>query len=244
MRYVGAARVTTRHSCPAGDCQRCQTPGASNPVARHRVLSDKMGVCAPGPVARRGRCRGHRQGRIIRGTALRVGPAPQPWVAAGMLSAFRKWGTTPALGFALGAVRDAEATAIVDVDDPMQEEVSFAEAEYRTTVLANSLLDRGAQPGTTVGILGRNSRAYAETIVAVSRTGADLVYLNTGSNAEQVAAACAAHDITMLIHDQEFAGICPGAVLSLGLDDRPASRCWTPCPTAATWALCAHPPNM
>lgn len=153
--------------------------------------------------------------------ALRSGLARprNPWVAAGMLSALRKWGTTPALGFALGAVRDAEATAIVDVDDPMQEEISFAEAEYRTMVLTNSLLDRGAQPGTTVGILGRNSRAYAETIVAVSRTGADLVYLNTGSNAEQVAAACAAHDITTLIHDREFDTVCPDEVLSLGLDD-------------------------
>jgi fatty-acyl-CoA synthase len=153
--------------------------------------------------------------------ALRSGLARprNPRVAAGMLSAFRKWGTTPALGFALGAVRDPEAIALVDVDDPMAEEVTFAEAEYRTTVLANSLLDRGAQPGSTVAILGRNSRAYAETIIAVSRTGADLVYLNTGANAEQVAAACAAHDVTTLIHDREFADLCPREVLSLGLDD-------------------------
>ena len=72
--------------------------------------------------------------------ALRSGLARprNPRVAAGMLSAFRKWGTTPALGFALGAVRDPESIAIVDVDDPMAEEVTFAEAEYRTTVLANS----------------------------------------------------------------------------------------------------------
>lgn len=153
--------------------------------------------------------------------ALRSGLARprNPVIATRMLGAFRKWGTTPALGFSLGAVRDAEAVAIVDVDDPQTEEITFAEAEYRTTVLANSLLDRGAQPGTTVGILGRNSRAYAETIVAVSRTGADLVYLNTGSTPEQVSAVCAAHDITMLIHDREFDGFCPGDVLSLGLDD-------------------------
>ena len=110
--------------------------------------------------------------------ALRSGMARplNPLVAARMLSAFRKWGTTPALGFSLGAVRDAEAIAIIDVDDAQQEEITFADAEYRTTVLANSLLDRGAQPGTTIGILGRNSRTYAETIIAVSRTGADLIY--------------------------------------------------------------------
>jgi hypothetical protein len=153
--------------------------------------------------------------------AVRSGLAKprNPLVASRMVSALRKWGTTPGLGFALGAVRDPEATAIVDVDDPQQEEITFADAEYCTTVLANSLLDRGAQPGTTVGLLGRNSRAYAETIVAVSRTGADLVYLNTGSSAEQVAAVCAAHDITMLIRDREFADLCPDAVLTLGLDD-------------------------
>ncbi len=153
--------------------------------------------------------------------AVRSGLAKprNPLVASRMVSALRKWGTTPGLGFALGAVRDPEATAIVDVDDPQQEEITFADAEYCTTVLANSLLDRGAQPGTTVGLLGRNSRAYAETIVAVSRTGADLVYLNTGSSAEQVAAVCAAHDITMLIRDREFADLCPDTVLTLGLDD-------------------------
>ncbi len=153
--------------------------------------------------------------------AVRSGLAKprNPLVASRMLSALRKWGTTPALGFTLGAVRDPEDTAIVDVDDPHQEEITFAEAEYSTTVLANSLIDRGAQPGTTVGLLGRNSRAYAETIVAVSRTGADLVYLNTGSSAEQVAAVCAAHDITMMIRDREFADLCPGSVLTLGLDD-------------------------
>ncbi len=153
--------------------------------------------------------------------ALRSGLARprNPIVAGRMLSSLRKWGTTPALGFALGAVRDPEATAIIDVDDPLQEEVTFADVEYRTTVLANSLLDRGAQPGTRVGILGRNSRAYAETIVAVSRTGADLIYLNSGSTADQVQTACAAHDITMMIHDREFADLCPDAVLSLGLDD-------------------------
>ena len=220
MRYVGAARVTTPaqlsgrrlSAVPDARCEQSgraasgavRQDGSMRPLDPLRAVADAADIAKAGSFG-----------------VLRSGLARprNPWVAAGMLSAFRKWGTTPALGFALGAVRDAEATAIVDVDDPMQEEVSFAEAEYRTTVLANSLLDRGAQPGTTVGILGRNSRAYAETIVAVSRTGADLVYLNTGSNAEQVAAACAAHDITMLIHDQEFAGICPGAVLSLGLDD-------------------------
>lgn len=153
--------------------------------------------------------------------ALRSGLARplNPVVATRMLTALRKWGTTPALGFALGAVRDSEATAIVDVDDPQQEEITFAEAEYRTTVLANSLLDRGAQPGKAVGILGRNSRAYAEAIVAVARTGADLIYLNTGSTAEQVNSVCAAYGITILIRDREFADISPDSVLSLGLDD-------------------------
>lgn len=142
-----------------------------------------------------------------------------PLVATRMLSVFREWGTTPALGFSLGSVREPEAVAVVDVDDPQVEELTFAEAEYKTMVLANSLLDRGAAPGSTVGLLGRNSRAYAETIVAVSRTGADLVYLNTGSNAEQVHAVCAAHDITMMIHDREFDAVVPDTVLSLRLDD-------------------------
>ena len=37
---------------------------------------------------------------------------------------------------------------VVDVDDPNVEEITFAEAEYKTMVLANSLLDRGAASGS------------------------------------------------------------------------------------------------
>lgn len=153
--------------------------------------------------------------------AVRSGMAKprSPLVAKRIMAALRKWGTTPALGFALGTARDPESIAVVDVDDPLQEEVTFADAEYRTTVLTNSLFDRGAGPGTTVGIMGRNSRTYAETIVAVSRTGADLVYLNTGASAEQVRAVCAAHDITLMVHDREFDDLIPDEMLCLRLDD-------------------------
>ena len=66
-----------------------------------------------------------------------------------------------------------EATAIVDVDDPQQEEI--------TSRTPKVLHHRAGHPLLTVApnrdhsrLLGRNSRAYAETIVAVSRTGVDL----------------------------------------------------------------------
>ena len=62
--------------------------------------------------------------------------------------------------------------------------VSFVDIDpgHRCDTLALSLIDRGIGPGSRVGLLGRNSRAFLETITAVSRTGADLVYLNTSSS--------------------------------------------------------------
>lgn len=105
---------------------------------------------------------------------MRCGPASRgratPWSRAAC-SRHCANGEPPLDSGSHSAPSGTRNIAIVDVDDPKQEELTFAEAEYCTTVLANSLLDRGAQPGTTVGLLGRNSRAYAETIVAASRTG-------------------------------------------------------------------------
>jgi acyl-coenzyme A synthetase/AMP-(fatty) acid ligase len=136
-----------------------------------------------------------------------------------LTSGVLRWGTSPAVGFSLGSARHPDSIAVIDVDDPQRPYVSFAEIDHRCDRLALSLLDRGIGPGSRVGLLGRNSRAFLETMTAVSRTGADLVYLNTSSNAEAVAEIVTQQGIRLLVRDQEFADRVPKGIPYISADD-------------------------
>ena len=142
-----------------------------------------------------------------------------PRVAIRMSRDLRKWGTSPAIGYALGAARDGDELAIIDVDDPLHPEVSFAEIEHRCDTLTKGLVDRGLDSSCTIAVLARNSRAMAEVIVAVSRLGADLVYLNTGASAEQIKQVLANERVDLVVRDTEFAHLCPAGIPTLGTDD-------------------------
>lgn len=142
-----------------------------------------------------------------------------PRIAAQVARDLRKWGTSPAIGYSIGAARTPEELAIIDVDDALAPEVTFAEVEHRCDALAKGLVDRGLGPNDTVAILARNSRAFAEVIVAVSRIGADLVYLNTGASAEQISTVLRNARVDLVVRDSEFAHLCPAGVPWLGTDD-------------------------
>ena len=142
-----------------------------------------------------------------------------PMVAAQVARDLRKWGTTPAIGYCIGAARSPEDLAIIDVDDPLHPEVTFAEVEHRCDALAKGLVDRGLGQSDTVAILARNSRAFAEVIVATSRIGADLVYLNTGASAEQISMVLRNERVDLVVRDSEFAHLCPPGMSWLGTDD-------------------------
>lgn len=141
-----------------------------------------------------------------------------PRAALQLTTGVVRWGTSPAVGFSLGAARHGEEPAVVDVDDSTRMVVSFADLEYRCTMFAQSLLDRGIGPDTTVGILGRNSRSFLETVVAVSRTGADLVYFNTSFSAEQVRSVVDEYHIELVVCDQDLQHLLPENVSYIGLD--------------------------
>ncbi len=136
-----------------------------------------------------------------------------------LTSGVLRWGTSPAVGFSLGSARHPDATAVVDVDDATRPYVSFVDIDHRCDTLALSLLDRGIGPNSTVGILGRNSRAFLETITAVSRTGANLVYLNTSSTGEALATIAAELNISLVIRDEEFGDRIPEHISTISTDD-------------------------
>lgn len=173
-------------------------------VARMSDLNDLLKVTASG-------VRGVTSSGILR-------PA-NPATAVRMTRQLRTWGTGPALGFALGESRRPEDLAIIDVDDPLHPEVTFVEIEHRCNALAQGLVDRGVRPGSTLGLLARNSRAYVEVIVAASRIGANLVYFDTAATAEQIGAEVTSQGIDMMVRNSAFAARCPQDLPWLGTDD-------------------------
>lgn len=144
-----------------------------------------------------------------------MSPRASLQITAGML----RWGTSPAVGFSLGAARHPDAVAVIDVDDSARPYVTFSDLDHLCDTFALSLLDRGIKPGTNVAILGRNSRAFLETITAVSRTGADLVYLNTSSSKEAIGEILRDHQVALVIRDEEFADRVPAGVPTISTDE-------------------------
>lgn len=144
----------------------------------------------------------------------RLTPPLDPRSSARLLAALRRYGTTPAIGFAGGAARHPDDPAVIDLDDPVRS-VTFEQAEHRTRAATSALQRLGIGPASRVGLLGRNSRAYTEAIAAIARTGADTCYLNPGHSADQIAQVADREGITVYLADPALARRCP------------ADRTWT-----------------
>jgi acyl-CoA synthetase (AMP-forming)/AMP-acid ligase II len=81
----------------------------------------------------------------------------------------------------------------------------------RTNAFARELLARDAGPGRRVGILARNHGGFVEWTLAASKTGTDVVFLNTGLAADQLRDVMSGEAIDLVLPDDEFAGdvACP-----------------------------------
>nr|WP_218889705.1 AMP-binding protein [Saccharopolyspora hordei] len=118
--------------------------------------------------------------------------------------AWRHWGVTPPLGFAVGAVRHPDRPAVIDERGAL----SYAELEQRTSRLANGLRRR-VTPGTRIGVLCRNHHGPVETVLAAAKLGVDVVLLNTGLSGRQVADVIAEQQVSVLVLDAEFRAQLP-----------------------------------
>jgi len=130
-----------------------------------------------------------------------------PSVLAGMANALRQWSTTPAGGFKTIALRMPEQTAIIDERGAL----TFGELQERTNALAHGLRDRGVRPGDGVAVMCRNHRGFIEASIAISKLGADVLYLNTAFAGPQLADVIAREKPRVVVHDEEFTGLLSGA---------------------------------
>jgi acyl-CoA synthetase (AMP-forming)/AMP-acid ligase II len=110
------------------------------------------------------------------------------------------WGRSPAAGSISLANRYPDETAIIDELGTL----TYSELHMRTNALAHSLSDMGIVEGDGVAIMCRNHRGFIEATVAVSKLGADALYLNTAFAGPQLAEVVARERPKAIVYDEEF----------------------------------------
>ncbi|MDT9595037.1 AMP-binding protein [Nocardioides zeae] len=136
--------------------------------------------------------------RVLVGSGI-VRPYP-PQVLARMLGTLRAWGTSPAGGFRTLALRAPDDVGIVDE----RGELTWSELHRRTNALAASLRERGVGEGDGVAVMCRNHRGFVEASIAVSKLGADVLYLNTAFAGPQLVDVLEREAPRLVVHDEEF----------------------------------------
>ncbi len=159
------------------------------------------------------------------GTIARTGLVrpTRPDRVARIAAAYSRYGSSPAVGYAIGAIRQPDDIAIVDERGTL----TFAEVQRRTDALASAFAARGIRPGDGVAILCRNHRGFIETTVACAKLGAHCLYLNTMFAAPQIADVVERERPVALVFDEEFTEMVAGAGAGL-----PRYVSWHDTPTA------------
>ncbi len=124
------------------------------------------------------------------------------------LAAVSRWGFTPAGGYAAAAALYPDAEAVVDETGG----ITFKEVDERSNRLANALADAGVKEGDGVGVMCRNHRGFVETIVALSKLGADAMLLNTAFAGPQLTEVVKREKPRAIIYDAEFADLLKDAL--------------------------------
>ena len=121
----------------------------------------------------------------------------------GMALSFGRWGMSPAAAYAAGAARDPDRLAVVDE----RESVTYRDVDRRSTAIAYALRERGVYPGDAVALLARNSAAFVVAQAAISKLGADALYLNTGFAGPQLGEVLLSEGASAVIADEEFVSL-------------------------------------
>jgi acyl-CoA synthetase (AMP-forming)/AMP-acid ligase II len=154
--------------------------------------SPRKPAAAASALARSGLLRPHRPARLVP-----IGRA------------VLRYGFGPGCGPVAGAALYSGAPASVDDTGTM----TFGQLEERCQALAARLAAE-VSPGAALALLGRNSAAFYQVMVAASRCGLDILYLNTGFSAAQIA-ELASQGVAAIVHDAEFADRIPPGVRAI-----------------------------
>jgi fatty-acyl-CoA synthase len=149
----------------------------------------------------------------------------------GMVRILRDYGPHATTGFALAANRRPDATGLVDERGSL----TWREIQVRADALAVGLLGLREEKPNSVAILCRNHRGFVDALLASSRLGASSLLLNTGFSAPQLADVLEREQATLIVYDEEFAGLVaearsriPGLTEVLSWVDDPAASHTSP----------------
>jgi acyl-CoA synthetase (AMP-forming)/AMP-acid ligase II len=130
----------------------------------------------------------------------------RPDKSAKVVSAFVRWGASPALGITTAAIHYPHETALIDERGSL----TFEQLQRRSNALAHAFERMGIGYGDGVGIMCRNHRGFIEATLACAKLGASALYLNTMFAGPQLAEVTRREGPKALVYDEEFAGLLDG----------------------------------
>ena len=123
-----------------------------------------------------------------------------------VVSAFLRWGASPALGITTAAIHHPHEIGLIDERGSL----SFERLHRRSNALADSFAEMGIGYGDGIGIMCRNHRGFVEATLAAAKLGASALYLNTMFAGPQLAEVTRREGPKALVYDDEFAGLLEG----------------------------------
>jgi acyl-CoA synthetase (AMP-forming)/AMP-acid ligase II len=146
----------------------------------------------------------------------------RPDRVARQVSALQRWGYGLAGEARQAAARSPDRVAVIDDE---RGQVTFAQllegSERAAAVLRRAGVagrvegDLGLSGAARVGVLCRNHLGLLEVLIGASSLGVDVVLLNAGLSATQVATVSEAHQLALLVHDRDLAAVAEGATCPL-----------------------------
>jgi len=130
----------------------------------------------------------------------------RPDKTAKVVSAFLRWGASPALGITTAAIKYPHEPALIDERGSL----SFEQLHRRSNALAHAFEEMGIGYGDGVGIMCRNHRGFVEATLATAKLGASALYLNTMFAGPQLAEVMRREAPKALVHDEEFGELLGG----------------------------------
>jgi acyl-CoA synthetase (AMP-forming)/AMP-acid ligase II len=122
-----------------------------------------------------------------------------------------RWGASPAAGTAAAAIRYPDETMIVDELGTL----TFSEVHRRSNRLARALADRGIKEGDGVALMARNHRGFVDAVLAISKLGANALFMNTMFAGPQLVGVVEREEPKALVYDEEFAELLSGIDVEL-----------------------------
>src|SRR5690349_18454959 len=142
-----------------------------------------------------------RQARMVKVMATSGVIRPyHPAKLLGVAKTVHDWGIGFAGGIGALAIRSPQDLGLIDELG----ELTWTEIDERSTRLAHGLRDLGVSEGDSVAVLCRNHRYFVDVSTALSKLGADILYLNTAFSGTQLGEVCEREKPAAIVYDEEF----------------------------------------